>query len=182
MKKLCVFCGAQMGKNKNHIELAKEFGVWMAKNDIALVYGGGHTGLMGVIADSVISAGGYAIGVIPDFLVKKEMAHSGLQELYTVKTMHERKQLMADKSDGFLALPGGFGTLDELNEIITWAQIGEHRKPVAIANKTKYFDHFIEFTNYAQREGFINENFLKQIQIINEPIEFQWNSISSIFL
>ncbi len=180
MKKLCVFCGAQMGKNPAHVELTKQFGQWMAKNNIALVYGGGHTGLMGVIADSVLANGGYVIGVIPDFLVKKEMAHSGLQELYEVKSMHERKYLMASKSDGFIALPGGFGTLDELNEIITWAQIGEHKKPVAILNKTRYFDLFIDFVRYAQNEGFIQEKFLKQIQIIDEASEFSWNGISGI--
>ena len=175
MKKLCVFCGAQMGNNPVHIELVKQFGVWMAAQNIGLVYGGGHTGLMGGIADSVLSAGGYVIGVIPEMLVQKEMAHQGIQELYEVQTMHERKFLMASKSDGFLALPGGFGTLDELNEMITWAQIGYHQKPIAIANKTKYFDLFLDFARFAQKEGFIQEYVLKQIQVIDEPAEFSWN-------
>lgn len=175
MKKLCVFCGAKMGNNPLHVELAKSYGVWMASQNIALVYGGGHTGLMGVIADAVLSAGGYVIGVIPETLVKKEMAHQGIQELYEVKTMHERKYLMASKADGFLALPGGFGTLDELNEIITWAQLGDHQKPIAIANKTKYFDLFLDFVQFAQNEGFIQEYLVKQIQVIDEPQEFSWN-------
>lgn len=166
-----------MGNNSIHVELAKAFGRWMAAHNVALVYGGGHTGLMGVIADAVLAGGGYVIGVIPETLVKKEMAHQGIQELYEVKTMHERKFLMASKADGFLALPGGFGTLDELNEIITWAQLGDHKKPIAIANKTGYFDLFLKFIDFAQQQGFIEASLIRQIQIIDEPADFSWNEM-----
>ncbi len=167
-----------MGSNPVNVELAKNFGQWMASQNIALVYGGGHTGLMGVIADAVLAGGGYVIGVIPEGLVRKEMAHQGIQELYEVKTMHERKYLMADKADGFLALPGGFGTLDELNEIITWAQLGDHKKPIAIANKTRYFDLFLDFVNFAVHQGFIEASLVRQIQVIDEPQDFSWNEMA----
>lgn len=175
MKKLCVFCGASPGKNSSHLELAKQTGRWMAQNQIALVYGGGSTGLMGALADSVLSHKGHVIGVIPHSMVEKELAHKEIQELIKVDTMHQRKFIMSEKADGFLALPGGFGTLDELNEIITWYQLQLHSKPIALLNKTQYFDLFLQFIEYASNEGFISRSHFEMLQIIQNIEEFKWN-------
>src|SRR5437764_4679168 len=155
MQRLCVFCGSSPGRRPIHAESARSLGKIMAARGLALVYGGGHVGLMGVLADSVLEAGGSVIGVIPQALVDKELAQAGLTELHVVSTMHQRKALMADLADGFAALPGAFGTADELFEILTWAQLGLHAKPIGLLNVAGYFDPLRAWLDHAVREGFL---------------------------
>lgn len=153
--RICVFCGANKGNSTDYITAAKELGAWLGASSRSLVYGGGKVGLMGVIADAVLSRGGEVIGVIPDFLMKREVGHTGLSEMIVVETMHERKQKMADLSDGFIAMPGGWGTLDELAEILTWAQLQIHQKPIGILNANGYFDALLAFMDHMVKEGFL---------------------------
>lgn len=159
MKRLCVFCGSATGGNPIYKETAQHFGQLIAERNIELVFGGGHIGLMGVIADSVLQNGGKVIGVIPQSLKEKEVAHLGLTELYVVETMHQRKALMADLADGFVALPGGYGTGDELFEIITWAQLKIHSKPIGLLNIAGYFDGLVQWINHMVAEGFVKEKY-----------------------
>jgi uncharacterized protein (TIGR00730 family) len=155
LKSICVFCGANAGKREIYEIKARKLGTLLAENDIKLIYGGGKVGLMGTIADSILAAGGKAIGVIPSHLMDLEVGHKGLTELHVVKSMHERKQLMCDLSDGFIAMPGGFGTLDELCEILTWNQLGTIQKPAILFNVEGYFDHFIRSLDHFVEEGFL---------------------------
>ena len=141
MKNLCVFCGSNAGADPIYTQAAQELGKLMAERDMTLVYGGGNVGLMGVIADECLNHGGKVIGVIPNFLQDKEVGHDGLTKMIVVKTMHERKQIMADLSDGFVAMPGGFGTMDELCEILTWSQLGLHSNPIGLLNINGYYEH-----------------------------------------
>jgi uncharacterized protein (TIGR00730 family) len=143
MKSIAVYCGSSAGANPNFIAQAQALGAAMVAKGLTLVYGGGRVGLMGTIADAVLAHGGKVIGVIPDFLANKELAHLGCTELHIVKSMHERKLLMADRADAFVAMPGGFGTLEELFEVLTWGQLGLHRKPVAVLNVNGYYDHLL---------------------------------------
>ncbi|MHA6249765.1 LOG family protein [Pontibacter sp. CAU 1760] len=159
MKNIGVFCGANSGHGTTYSETARALGNEMATRGIGLVYGGGNVGLMGTIADAVLARGGEAIGVIPQSLVDREVAHTGLTKLYVVQTMHERKALMAAESEAFVAMPGGFGTLDEVNEIITWNQLGIIRKPVAFFNVNGYYDKFLEMIDHSVAEGFIKPAF-----------------------
>ena len=156
MKRICVFCGSNEGAHPAYKEAAQEMGTLLAEKDITLVYGGGKVGLMGIVADSVLERGGRVIGVIPEFLALKEVAHDGLTELITVKTMHERKQKMADLSDAFIALPGGMGTLEELCEILTWAQLGLHTKPFGLMNTEQYYTPLIHFFDQMVAEKFLS--------------------------
>ena len=153
MKTVCVFTGSSTGNRAEYVDAARGFGRALASRGIALVYGGGHVGLMGVIADEVLAGGGRAIGVITEALLAKEVGHKGLTELRVVKTMHERKALMADIAEGFVAMPGGFGTLDEFFEAITWAQLGIHRKPCGLLNTHRYYDRLLDFIDHAVAEG-----------------------------
>jgi uncharacterized protein (TIGR00730 family) len=155
MKRICVFCGSNHGARQAYREAAQALGNEMARRGIGLVYGGGRVGLMGVIADAVLAAGGQVIGVIPDNLLAKELDHRGLSELRIVGTMHERKALMGDLADGFIAMPGGFGTYDEFCEVLTWAQLGLHKKPCAMLNVDGYYDAMIAMFDHATQEGFI---------------------------
>jgi uncharacterized protein (TIGR00730 family) len=155
MRRLCVFCGSSAGGSPEYAEAAGAFGRLMGRHGLGLVYGGGHVGLMGVLADAVLGAGGEAIGVIPQALVDRELAHSGLTELRVVDTMHQRKALMADLSDAFVALPGGYGTADELFEILTWAQLGIHQKPIGLVNVQGFFDPLVAWIDRCVRTGFI---------------------------
>ena len=155
MKNICVFLGSRSGIDPALRESTENLGQLMAENSLRLVYGGGRVGLMGILADKVLSCGGEVIGVIPTALFSKEVAHTELTQLFEVTTMHERKAMMENLSEGFIALPGGFGTLDELCEIITWAQIGIHKKPVALLNVQGFFDHFMEFIKHSCTQGFI---------------------------
>ena len=157
MKRICVFCGSNFGRGKKYQAMAVKLGHLLAERGIGLVYGGGKVGLMGTLADAVLERGGEVIGVIPEDLVKKEVAHKGLTDLRVVGSMHERKALMARLSDGFIALPGGFGTLDELCEILTWAQLGLHRKPSGILDVGGYFDLFMKFLDHSVSQGFIRQ-------------------------
>jgi uncharacterized protein (TIGR00730 family) len=147
-----------MGNNPAHRQIAEETAELIAKRGLTLVYGGGNVGLMGVIADAALAKGGTVIGVIPSFLHRKEVAHQGLTQIHYVETMHERKALMADLSDAFLALPGGYGTLDEFCEILTWGQLGLHKKPMGILNAYGYFDSLLTFFDDAVTHGFISES------------------------
>ena len=157
MTRLCVFAGSAFGGRPEYRRAAEHLGRVMAARRIELVYGGAHIGLMGVLADAVLAGGGCAIGVIPEALVAREVAHTRLDELRIVSSMHERKATMADLSDAFLALPGGWGTFDELFEILTWAQLGLHRKPVGILNIHGYFDPLLSLIAHSIDEGFVRQ-------------------------
>jgi uncharacterized protein (TIGR00730 family) len=143
MKRLCVFCGSSVGSDPAYADAARALGERLARRSIRLVYGAGNVGLMGVLADAALAAGGEVMGVIPAALVAREVAHAGLTDLRVVHSMHERKAIMADLSDGFLALPGGFGTLEEFCEVLTWGQLGLHAKPCGLLNVGGYYDHFL---------------------------------------
>ncbi|MCY7349253.1 MAG: TIGR00730 family Rossman fold protein [Cytophagaceae bacterium] len=156
MKKLCVFCGSSVGYREIFRETATELGRAMVSRGIDLVYGGGHVGLMGVLADAVLAQGGQVVGVIPQFLKDWEVAHSGVTELIVSQTMHERKARMAGLADGFIALPGGYGTLDELFEILTWKQLRLHAKPVGILNADGFFSPLLQMLDSMVAEGFVN--------------------------
>ncbi len=154
-KRLCVFCGSSHGVNPVYAKAAKETGAELARRGIALVYGGGNVGLMGVLADAVLAGAGHVIGVIPEALMAREVGHRGLPDLRIVKTMHERKALMAELSDGFVALPGGFGTFEEFFEILTWAQLGLHSKPCGLLNVNGFYDPLLNLVDRAIDERFI---------------------------
>ncbi|HEX6637661.1 MAG TPA: TIGR00730 family Rossman fold protein [Steroidobacteraceae bacterium] len=156
-RSVCVFCGSAPGARPSYSRAAEELGRALALRGITLVYGGGRLGLMGIVADSVLKAGGRVIGVIPRMLIERELAHPGITTQHVVTTMHERKTLMAELSDGFVGLPGGMGTFDELVEIVTWAQLGLHAKPVILANIENYFDAMYGMLDSAVREGFVTE-------------------------
>ena len=155
MERICVFCGASAGHDPIYAETAAALGIELAGRSIEVVTGGGKVGLMGVVADAALAAGGRVTGVIPRFLEEREIAHRGLNELHVVETLHERKALMHELSDGFIALPGGFGTLDELSESVTWAQLGLHAKPIGLVNVAGYFDGLVAFVAAAAGQGFV---------------------------
>lgn len=155
LRRICVYCGSSAGTNPAHRTAAHALGAFLARSGIGLVYGGGNVGLMGAIADGALSEKGEVIGVIPRSLMEKELGHGGVTELHVVTSMHERKQLMVDLSDGFIALPGGFGTLDELFETLTWLQLSFHKKPVALLNVGGFFDGLIDFIAHMSRSGFL---------------------------
>lgn len=168
MQRVCVFCGSSSGVKQEYAVGARELGLVLAKKNIDLVYGGGHVGLMGIVADAAMSAGAKAIGIIPRCLADKEVAHQGLTELKIVQTMHERKAQMSDLSDGFIAMPGGFGTLEELFEVITWAQLGIHKKPFGLFNVAGYYDKLIEFMDYQVEQGFVPQRHREMIIVSDE--------------
>jgi uncharacterized protein (TIGR00730 family) len=155
LRRVCVFCGASAGSNPAYLEIANNVGRLLATRGIELVYGGGNVGLMGALASASLSAGGRVIGVIPQMLVDREAAHTGLSELRIVNSMHERKFLMADLSDAFLTLPGGFGTWEEFFEILTWSQLGIQRKPCAVLNVNGYYDALLAMAERAVADGFV---------------------------
>ena len=157
MKSLAVFCGSRTGASDIYIEEAKKFGKELAKRKITLIYGGSSVGMMGAVANSIIEAGGNVIGVMPKFLDQKERSHKNLSELIIVDSMHERKAKMNDLADGFIALPGGPGTLEEFFEIFTWAQLGLHQKPLGLLNINHYFDPLVDLFNHMTNERFMEE-------------------------
>jgi uncharacterized protein (TIGR00730 family) len=165
MRRVCVFTGSSPGKRPIYQEEALKFGRALVTRGLGLVYGGGSVGLMGIVADAVLAAGGEAIGVIPQGLLLREVAHQHLTKLYTVKSMHERKALMSNLADAFIALPGGFGTFEELFEIITWAQLGIHEKPIALLNVANYFAPLLTLVQHASNEGFIPPAQTKLLQV-----------------
>ncbi|HEY4931766.1 MAG TPA: TIGR00730 family Rossman fold protein [Terriglobales bacterium] len=156
-RRICVFCGSNSGTSPSYREAAIAMGRLLAGRGIELVYGGGNIGLMGVLADSVLEANGRVIGVIPESLMAKEVGHLGLTDLRIVQSMHERKALMADLSDGFIAMPGGFGTFEEFCEVVTWSQLGIHAKPCGLLNVNGCYDPLLELFDHAVREGFLRE-------------------------
>jgi uncharacterized protein (TIGR00730 family) len=154
-KRICVYCGSNSGAHASYEKTAEQMGMALAKRGIELVYGGGRVGLMGVVANAVLAAGGNVIGVIPEALAVKEVAHLGLKDLRVVQSMHERKAMMVELSDAFIAMPGGFGTLEEFCEVLTWAQLGLHRKPHGLLNVEGFYDGFLTFLDHAVKEKFI---------------------------
>jgi uncharacterized protein (TIGR00730 family) len=154
---LCVYCGSKPGQNPAYMALAREVGHWIGENGARLVYGGGHHGLMGAVADAALEAGAHVTGVIPQALVEMEAAHQGCSELHVVANMHERKHLMAERADAFLALPGGIGTFEELFEVWAWRQLGYHGKPVGLLNSGGYYDGLLAFLQTTVREGFVGD-------------------------
>jgi uncharacterized protein (TIGR00730 family) len=165
MNNICVFCGSSAG-NKIEYEIgAKALGKVMAQREIQLVYGGGKVGLMGIIADEVLANNGKVIGVIPDFLVQKEVGHKGLTEIHVVNSMHERKQMMAALSDGFIAMPGGLGTLEELAEILTWVQLELIKKPIGLLNVNGFYNSLITQLDHMTNEGFLNMETRKNLLV-----------------
>ena len=155
MKSICVYCGSNFGARNAYVRAAQKLGAEMASQGIALVYGGGNVGLMGAVADAVLAAGGNVVGVMPQALVDKEIAHTGLSDLRVVRSMHERKSLMADLADAFIALPGGLGTLEEFCEVATWTQLGFHKKACGLLNIEGFYDGLLAFLNHATAEKFI---------------------------
>lgn len=168
MRSVCVFCGSNFGARDAYAEVAAALGQTIAGRGLRLVYGGSKVGLMGVVADSALAAGGEVVGVIPDALVALEVAHGGLTELHKVGSMHERKKMMADLSDGFVALPGGAGTLEELFEIWTWAQLGHHKKPVGILNAGGFFDSLLAFLDHQADEQFMRREHREMLLVAPE--------------
>ena len=155
MQRICIFCGSQVGTNGLYRQAAIALGQLLVRHGYGLVYGGGHVGLMGVIADAVLASGGEVIGVIPESMVARELAHTGLTQLQVVSGMHARKARMAELADAFIALPGGYGTFEELFEVITWAQLGIHHKPIGLLNVAGYFNALKALVDHAIAEGFI---------------------------
>lgn len=159
MRRLCVYCGSSPGRNPAYLEAAATLGRELAARNMGLVYGGASVGVMGALADAVLASGGEVTGVIPRALALKEVAHPGLTEQLVVGSMHERKALMAELSDGFIALPGGWGTMEEIFEILTWAQLGFHEKPCGLLNVSGYFDGLFAFLEHAISEGFVRPEY-----------------------
>jgi hypothetical protein len=157
-KAICVYCGSSIGVRSEYRSIAKELGIAMAEADFRLVYGGAHVGLMGVVADAVLAAGGEVIGVIPQQLADREVAHRGLTELHVVRSMHERKHMMAELADAFVAMPGGYGTMDELCEVLGWAQLAIHDKPIILLDTADYWQPLFAMLDRAVEEGFIHSH------------------------
>ncbi|QDW22729.1 TIGR00730 family Rossman fold protein [Flavobacterium sp. KBS0721] len=170
MKRITVFCGSSFGTEEIYKEQATLLGQTLAKQNIELVYGGANVGLMGAVADGILKEGGKAIGVLPNFLRSKEIAHLGLTELILVESMHERKTKMNDLCDGVIALPGGFGTLEELFEMLTWAQLGLHKKPIAILNINGFYDALIELTKVMVEKGLLKD-VNQQMLLVSDNID-----------
>src|SRR3990172_1852809 len=169
MKRVCVFCGSRNGTRDQYVAAARRTGEALARRGIGLVYGGGGIGLMGVLADAAVSAGGDVIGVIPKALMAREVAHRGLPDLRVVASMHERKALMAELADAFVALPGGFGTLEEFCEALTWAQLGIHRKPCGLLNVEGFFDPLLSLFDHAVRERFVSPDHRSLVVVEEDP-------------
>ena len=192
MKRLCVYCGSSSGRQPGYAQVARQLAHAMVSKNIDLVYGGASVGIMGEIANAVLGEGGDVIGVIPKGLFAKEVAHTGITELREVGSMHERKALMADLSDGFIALPGGLGTIEEIFEIITWSQLGMHRKPCGLLNVNNYYDKLIGFLDHAVSEQFIKathrsttlideypDGLLEKFEAYKAPETAKWIDIKS---
>jgi uncharacterized protein (TIGR00730 family) len=172
--RICVFCGANAGRDPSHAVFASEVGEGLARRGVGLVYGGGRVGLMGAVADGALGAGGEVHGVIPQALVDRELAHRGVTELHVVDTLHARKARMAELSDAFVALPGGLGTLEELAEVLSWAQLGLHAKPVGLLDPNGYFEPLLAFLDHAVAEGFLapqHRALLSVAQTLDELLE-----------
>jgi uncharacterized protein (TIGR00730 family) len=169
MRRVCVFCGSSTGVRPEYVAAARALGALLAERGIGLVYGGGAVGLMGALADAALAAGGEVIGVIPHALVARELAHNGVGDLRVVATMHERKALMNELADGFVALPGGLGTLEEIFEAWSWAQLGSHTKPCALLNVAGYYDALLAFLDHAVREQFLRPEHRAMLLVDDDP-------------
>jgi uncharacterized protein (TIGR00730 family) len=168
-KRICVFIGSRHGSQPEYADAARQLSRELVERNYGLVYGGGNVGLMKVIADTVLELGGHVTGVIPDSLVSKEVAHRGLSELRIVQSMHERKAMMAALSDGFIALPGGIGTMEEFFEVLSWAQLGIHCKPCGLLNTGGYYDRLVEFLDHAVEHDFLKPKHRSLLIMANEP-------------
>jgi uncharacterized protein (TIGR00730 family) len=169
MKRLCVYCGSSTGKSEDYTDAARALAETLIQCNIELVFGGSSTGTMGLLADAVLAGGGTVHGVIPRSLLEKEVAHPGLTEMHVVESMHARKAKMAMLSDGFIALPGGFGTLEEIIEILTWAQLQFHDKPCGLLNVNGYFNHLLSFLDHAEAEGFVRTAHRAMLLVSEKP-------------
>ena len=169
MKRICVYCGSSPGGRPEYIEAARQLGQTLVQHGLGLVYGGGYVGTMGQLAQSVLEAGGEVIGVIPKDLADRELAFAALADLRVVDSMHERKALMADLADGFIALPGGLGTLEEFSEVLTWAQLGHHTKPCGLLNVCQYYTPLLQFLNHAVDEQFIRSEHQAMVMVDDQP-------------
>jgi uncharacterized protein (TIGR00730 family) len=169
MKRICVFAGSNSGSHVEYLAAARELGHALVRRELGLVYGGARVGLMGVLADAVLAAGGNVTGVIPEALVAKEVAHTGLTDLRVVASMHERKAMMADLANGFVALPGGWGTLEEFFEVLTWAQLGLHQKPCGLLNVRGYFDGLLSFIEHSIHERFVRRECQSMVIVSSAP-------------
>ena len=187
MKRIAVYCGSNKGHRPEYAAAAQALGALLAREKIELVYGGGMVGLMGIVADAVLQNGGHVIGVIPEKLVIKEVVHEKLPDLRVVKTMHERKALMAELADGFIALPGGYGTFEEFFEVLAWSQLGWHHKPFGLLNIAGFYSPLLQFLNHTRDEGFIRpqhrelvlvadgvEKLLQHLKTFRPPGEVKW--------
>ncbi|MCA0972292.1 TIGR00730 family Rossman fold protein [Halobacillus litoralis] len=171
MKRICVFAGSSKGNNEEFVKQTEALGKVFLEHDLSLVYGGAESGLMGALADEILKGGGEVTGVIPTHLLNKEVAHTGLTDLIEVSTMHERKAKMSELADGYIALPGGFGTFEELFEVISWAQIGLHKKPLALFNIEQYYTPLLSLIHHAIEAGFVPEDNERMILHSNLPAE-----------
>jgi uncharacterized protein (TIGR00730 family) len=169
VKRICVYCGSNRGKSAEFLASARTLAGELVQRDIGLVYGGASVGIMGEIADTVLARGGEVIGVMPQALVDKEVSHTGLTELRVVNSMHERKEIMADLAQGFIALPGGLGTMEEIFEVLTWAQLGFHQKPCALLNVKGYYNRLTQFLDHAVAQGFIAETHREMLLVEENP-------------
>lgn len=182
IKSLAVFCGSRNGNSAHYRQMAFQLGKILAEKNIKLVYGGGRVGLMGEVAQGCLQNGGYVIGVIPEALMTSEVGLKECQELHLVKTMHERKALMADQAEAFMAIPGGFGTMDEIFEIITWRQLQIHKKPIVFLNHQDYFASLLDFCAKMKEEGFASEQDLQNLEVFNGLSEWtkQWEKLNRL--
>ncbi|KAB0665671.1 TIGR00730 family Rossman fold protein [Oryzomonas japonica] len=169
MKSICVYCGSNPGRREAYANAARDLAKSLVERNLRLVYGGASVGIMGIVADTVLQLGGEAVGVIPDALMRKEIAHPNLTELHVTRSMHERKTMMAELSDGFIALPGGIGTLEEIFEIWTWAQLGFHAKPCGLLNIAGYYDALIAFLDHTVAEQFVREPHRSMLLVEQAP-------------
>ncbi len=169
MKRVCVFCGSASGRNSRYLDAARHMGRTLARRGMGVVYGGGGVGLMAAVADAALAAGGEVVGVIPRALQLRELAHDGLTALHVVGSMHERKAKMAELADGFVALPGGMGTLEEFAEILTWAQLGLHAKPCGLLDVEGYYRPLVAFFDHAEAEGFLRPEHRRLVLVAEDP-------------
>lgn len=170
MRRVCVYCGSNLGVRPEYSAAARELADVLVRHELDLVYGGADKGIMGVLADAMLEHGGKVHGVMPKMLTEKEIAHQGLTELHVVASMHERKTMMAALSDGFIALPGGYGTLEEIIEIITWGQLRFHDKPCGLLNVNGYFDHLLAYLDNANKEGFLRRENRDMLLVDSDPV------------
>ncbi|MFW6413108.1 MAG: TIGR00730 family Rossman fold protein [Oceanicaulis sp.] len=169
LESICVYCGSNTGAAPSYVDAARAMGRTLAERGVRLVYGGGQVGLMGVVADACLEAGGRVVGVIPNFLHQKEVAHPRVDDMRIVTSMHERKLMMAEESDAFVAMPGGLGTMEELFEVWTWSQLGRHEKPVGVLNVNGYYDGLMDFLDHMRGEGFVEAKHRGMLKCAETP-------------